>query len=294
MVVNNFRPGVMERMGFGYEACQALNPRIIYAIGTGFGLEGPYLHKGGQDILAQAMTGVMARKSHDPAIRLAIYATPLCDYSAGMHLVQGILLALLQREKTGEGQQVAVSLYSSMIAVQMQEAAMWMMRGKELNWAAMPLTGVFETTDGAMVMVGAFKQNPLRDICKALELPDLSAEERFADFDRPEGAPRRAAGDLPRPVPHQHHRPLADAAGGGRHPLRAGPLARRGAGRRADGDQPADPRSPGDRRRPGAAGRLADQDVGGAGRRPPAAAGARRRHGSDPRARCRSRGEAAE
>jgi formyl-CoA transferase len=69
-----------------------------------------------------------------------------------------------------------------MIAAQMQEAAMWMMRGRELNWAAMPLTGIFETADGALVMVGAFKQNPLADICEALELPDLSTDKRFTDF----------------------------------------------------------------------------------------------------------------
>lgn len=183
VVVNNFRPGVMERMGFGYEALKARNPGLIYAVGTGFGLEGPNRHKGGQDILAQAMSGVMERRA-DPALPRAIYATALCDYSAGMHLVQGILLAILQRQKTGEGQQVAVSLYSSMLAMQMQEAATLMMRGTELNWGAFPLTGVFETTTRPFVMVGAFKENPLRDICAALGIEDLSREERFADLDR--------------------------------------------------------------------------------------------------------------
>ena len=182
VVVNNFRPGVMERMDLSYEDCRALNPRIVYAVGTGYGLEGPYVKKGGQDVLAQAMTGVMARKA-DPSHPLATYPTALADYSAGMHLVQAILLALLQREKTGEGQLVAVSLYSSMIAMQMQEAAMWMMRRADLNWAAMPLSGVFETSDGAIVMVGAFKENPLRDICSALGIPDLSKEQRFATLD---------------------------------------------------------------------------------------------------------------
>lgn len=183
VVVSNFRPGVMERMGFGYEELRKRNPGLIFAIGTGFGLEGPNRHKGGQDILAQAMTGAMARRA-DPEHPVAIYPTALCDYTAGMHLVQGILLALLQRQKTGEGQQVAVSLYNSMLAMQMQEAAAWMMRGKELNWAAFPLTGVFETTDKPIVMVGAFKENPLRDICTALEIEDLSKDERYADFDR--------------------------------------------------------------------------------------------------------------
>lgn len=183
VVVNNFRPGVMERMGLGYEELRKSNPRLIYGVGTGYGLEGPYKFKGGQDVLAQAMTGVMAHKA-DPDLPLSIYATPLCDYTAGMHLVQGILLALLQRDKTGEGQLVAVSLYSSILAMQMQEAATHMMRGKDLNWAAFPLTGVFDTTDKPIVMVGAFKQNPLRDICEALEIDDLSQEERYADFDR--------------------------------------------------------------------------------------------------------------
>jgi formyl-CoA transferase len=182
VVVNNFRPGVMERMGFGYEDLKKINPRLIYAVGTGFGLTGPYQHKGGQDVLAQAVSGVMRRKS-DNSHPTSIYATPLADYSAGMHLVQGILLALLQRDKTGEGQQVAVSLYNSMIAMQMQEGTTHLMRQKDLNWGAFPLTGVFETTDSAIVMVGAFKPNPLRDICEALEIEDLSRYPHYKDFD---------------------------------------------------------------------------------------------------------------
>ena len=183
VVVNNFRPGVMDRMGFGYDDLRAINPRIVYAVGTGYGLDGPNVHKGGQDVLAQAMSGAMHRRA-DPALPLSIYPTALADYAAGMHLVQGILLALLQRERTGEGQRIAVSLFNSMLAMQMQEAAVWLMRGKELNWAAMPLCGVFETTDGAIVMVGAFKQNPLQDICRALDIDDLSADERYADLER--------------------------------------------------------------------------------------------------------------
>jgi crotonobetainyl-CoA:carnitine CoA-transferase CaiB-like acyl-CoA transferase len=121
VVVNNFRAGVMERMGFGYDELAKINPRIICAFGSGFGQRGPLSHKGGQDVLAQALSGVMRRKSNDDE-PLTVYATALCDYTAGMHLVQAILLALLQREKTGRGQQVAVSLFESMLAMQMQEA----------------------------------------------------------------------------------------------------------------------------------------------------------------------------
>lgn len=175
VVVDNFRAGVMDRLGFGYEQLKQINPRIICASGTGFGEKGPYSHKGGQDVLAQAMTGVM-EKTADPSIPRSIYPTTLCDYSAGMHLVQGILAALLSREKTGVGQKVGVSLYDSMIAMQMQEAAQWSKHREVLNWAAMPLTGVFETLDGSLVVVGAFKVNPLRDICNALGINDLSPE----------------------------------------------------------------------------------------------------------------------
>ena len=183
VVVNNFRAGVMERMGLGYEECKALNPRIIYAVGTGYGDSGPYAHKGGQDVLAQAMSGVMARGAYD-TIPMSVYPTALADYTAGMHMVQGILLALLQRARTGLGQKVSVSLYNSMLAMQMQEAAMIMMQDSEVNWAAMPLSGVFDTQDGALVMVGAFKANPLQDICKALELEDLSANPRYCDLNQ--------------------------------------------------------------------------------------------------------------
>ena len=183
VVVNNFRAGVMERMGLGYEDCRALNPRIIYAVGTGFGDTGPYAHKGGQDVLAQAMSGVMARRA-DPSVPITVYPTALADYSAGMHMVQGILLALLQRAKTGVGQKVSVSLYNSMLAMQLQEAAMIMMADSEVNWAAMPLSGVFDTQDGALVMVGAFKANPLQDICAALEVDDLSGDPRYCNLNQ--------------------------------------------------------------------------------------------------------------
>jgi crotonobetainyl-CoA:carnitine CoA-transferase CaiB-like acyl-CoA transferase len=179
VVVNNFRAGVMDRMGLGYEDLRQINPRLIYAIGTGFGLTGPYAHKGGQDVLAQAMSGVMARRSRDTD-PLAVNATTFADYSAGMHLMQGVLLALLQRAKTGRGQQFNVSLLDSMIAAQTQEATAHMMRGAEVNWGAMPLSGVFETQDGALVMVGAFKADPVKDIGTALGIAGLENDARFS------------------------------------------------------------------------------------------------------------------
>ena len=123
----------------------------------------------------------MARKC-DPTDPLTIYPTSLADYSAGMHLVQGVLLALLRRARTGTGQLVTVSLYDSMLAMQMQEAAMAMMRGVDFSWGALPHNGAFATQDGALVVVGAFKENPLREISLAIGLDDLSADPRFGSF----------------------------------------------------------------------------------------------------------------
>ena len=175
VVVSNFRAGVMDRIGFGYEKLREMNPKIIFASGSGYGPSGPYAHKGGQDVLAQAMSGVMMRRA-DESVPMSIYPTALCDYTAGMHLVQAVLAALIGVAKTGEGQCVEVSLYDSMIAMQMQEATCHLHNGKEINWAEMPLTGVFPTQDGALVLVGAFKENPLLDICNVLGIEDLSQE----------------------------------------------------------------------------------------------------------------------
>ena len=172
VVVSNFRPGVMERMGLGYEQLRERDPGIIVAIGYGFGSEGPYVHKGGQDMLAQAYSGAMSHLLAEWQPR--VYPISLADYSTGMHLVQGILLALLSRAQTGEGQLIECSLYDSMLAMQMLESAMVLAGREPLNWAGLPLNGTFETTDGAVVLVGAFKPNPLADICAAFGIDDLS------------------------------------------------------------------------------------------------------------------------
>lgn len=183
VVVSNFRAGVMERMGFGYEELRRENPGIIWASGTGFGNEGPYSGKGGQDAIAQAYSGVMWRRNSEDEPP-TIYPTTLCDYTTGMHLMQGILLALRTRDLTGTGQKVEVTMYDSMLHMQMQEACMELNRGYEVNWGAMPLSGVFTTTDGAVCMVGGFTQDPLHHISLALDLSeDLSQRPEFATLE---------------------------------------------------------------------------------------------------------------
>ncbi len=182
VLVHNFRPGVMERLGFGFEALSAINPRLIYAFGSGYGPTGPYREKGGQDVLAQAMSGIASRRA-EPGAPPEPCATPIADFTAGMLLVQAILLALLARERSGRGQVVHVSLLDGMLAMQLQEAAAWLNLGQRLNWGAFPLSGTFQTLDGHVVMVGAFKPNPLQEICRGLGIEDLSADPRYATHD---------------------------------------------------------------------------------------------------------------
>ncbi len=184
VVVSNFRAGVMERMGFGYDELKELNPRLIWASGTGFGTTGPYSSLGGQDVINQAYSGVMWRRSSDDD-PLTVYPTTLCDYTTGMHLFQGILLALRSRDETGEGQKVEVTMYDSMLHMQMQEAAMQLNRGFEVNWGRMPLTGVFPTTDSAVCLVGGFSPDPLLHISRALELDeDLTERDEFSSHEK--------------------------------------------------------------------------------------------------------------
>jgi crotonobetainyl-CoA:carnitine CoA-transferase CaiB-like acyl-CoA transferase len=180
VLVHNFRPEVMAKLGLGYAELRQRNPKLIYASGSGFGPTGPYRHKGGQDILAQAMSGMMMTNAvlDGPPVKVN---NPIADFTAGMLLVQAILLALIARDKTGCGQEVYTSLLDGMIASQIQEATHWLNTGQVLNWGHFPIGGPFPTSDGYVAMIGAFRPNPLRDLCAVLGLEDLSLDARFAD-----------------------------------------------------------------------------------------------------------------
>jgi formyl-CoA transferase len=128
------------------------------------------------------MSGIASRRA-DPDATPEPCATPIADFTAGMLLVQAILLALLARERTGRGQVVHVSLLDGMLAMQLQEASAWLNLRERLNWGSFPLSGTFQTLDGHVVMVGAFKPNPLQEICRGLGIEDLSADPRYATHD---------------------------------------------------------------------------------------------------------------
>ncbi|GAA1365541.1 CaiB/BaiF CoA-transferase family protein [Arthrobacter rhombi] len=179
VIVSNYRAGVAERMGLGFEELHKKFPRLIYASGTGFGEDGPLTELGGQDMALQAFSGATWHNRATDG-RPAIYPIPFIDFGAGMALVQGILLALIERGVSGQGQRVDVSLLDTAMFEQMQEYTAWMMRRFEVHWERDNLVGSFKTSDGWVTIVGLFRPDPLRAICTALGTEDLTARNEFS------------------------------------------------------------------------------------------------------------------
>lgn len=181
VLVHNFRPNVVERLGLDYDMLAKENPRLIHASGSGFGDSGPLAHKGGQDLLAQALSGIAFRNT-DPSGQPQLFPTALGDYSAGMILAQGILLALFQRERTGVGQKVKVNLLDTLLAMQQQEVTQLLMRNQETNWLKQNPMWIFPTEDGHVVLVAAYRPNPISDLCHALAIDDITLQPSFANL----------------------------------------------------------------------------------------------------------------
>ncbi len=120
VVVQNFRPGVLARLGFGYQDFRAINPRIIYCSGSGYGESGPYLSRPGQDMLIQGLTGIAAATGHGGGPPVPV-GSGFSDQVGAMNMVYGILAALYWRERSGEGQEIKVDLLTAMLAHQGQE-----------------------------------------------------------------------------------------------------------------------------------------------------------------------------
>ena len=119
VLIQNFRPGVMERLGFGYEAVREINPRLIYASVTGYGTTGPFKDRPGQDLLAQSISGLpwLNGSAEDPPVPVGI---ALADIITSIHIAQGITAALYRRERTGIGGRVDTSLLESMLDLQFE------------------------------------------------------------------------------------------------------------------------------------------------------------------------------
>lgn len=172
ILVENFRPDVKQRLGIDYDTLQIINPRLIYASISGFGQDGPYSKRPGFDQIAQGMGGLMSVTGapDEGPMRVGI---PIADLCAGHFCAQGILLALYEREKSGQGQWLHTSLLQSMIAMLDFQAARWTNDGNVPKQAgnnhptSIP-TGVFTTSDGH-INIAVAGQSTWERFCSALE-----------------------------------------------------------------------------------------------------------------------------
>jgi crotonobetainyl-CoA:carnitine CoA-transferase CaiB-like acyl-CoA transferase len=184
VVIENFRRGTMERMGFGYDALRALNPRLIYCAISGFGRTGPYADRGGFDLVAQGMTGLMSITGEGPGHPPTKVGAPVTDITAGILACVGILAALHARESSGQGQMVDTSLFEAGIVQTYWHSAMCFATGQAPGpmGTAHPLNApyqAFPTSDG-WITVGAANQGNWLRLVEALEAPELRDDSRFA------------------------------------------------------------------------------------------------------------------
>jgi len=176
VIVENYRADVKHRLGVDYEAVRAVNPRIIYGSISGFGQDGPYRDRPGVDQIAQGMGGLMSITGlpGQGPVRVGI---AIADLTAGIFLAQGILLALYEREHSGEGQWVHTSLLEAQIAMLDFQASRWTIAHEVPPQAgndhptSVP-TGVFPTSDGH-INIAASGETMFRRLCTALEAPEL-------------------------------------------------------------------------------------------------------------------------
>lgn len=182
VLIENFRPGIMERLGLGYTAVREINPRVVYGSVTGYGKSGPWAEKPGQDLLAQSLSGLAwltGDASHGPVpMGLAI-----ADMMAGNHLVQGILAALVRRGVTGEGGRIDVSLLESVLDFQFEVFTTHLNDGgkspqrSEVNNAHAYLAapyGIYRTADGFLALA-------MGSVTRLGELLECPALTEYAD-----------------------------------------------------------------------------------------------------------------
>jgi formyl-CoA transferase len=183
VLVENFRPDVKHRLGIDYESISARNPKVVYGSISGFGQEGPYSRRPGLDQIAQGLSGFMSVTGL-PGQGPVRAGVPMADLSAGYHLALGIVLALLERERTGKGQWVHTSLLEAQLAMMDFQAARYLLAGEVPEQAGnnhptrIP-TGVFETRDGR-VNIQAAADHLFARLCDALGAAEIRDDPRFA------------------------------------------------------------------------------------------------------------------
>jgi len=181
-VVENFRPGVMDRLGLGYETLAAITPSLVYCSISGFGNTGPDAAKGGFDLVAQGVSGLMSITGH-PGMPPAKVGVPITDISAGLLAANGILCAYIHALKTGQGQQVDTSLMEAGVAYTVWESSVYFAGGEipgplgSAHRVSAPYQAL-RTKDGYL-NIGAATQPTWEQLCRAIGLKALIDDPRF-------------------------------------------------------------------------------------------------------------------
>ncbi|WP_374526681.1 CaiB/BaiF CoA transferase family protein [Novosphingobium sp.] len=184
VLIENFRPGVMDRLGFGYEAVRAINPAIVYCAISGFGQAGPLSANPAYDQIVQGMSGVMSITGDAQSAPLRV-GYPLCDTLGGMGAAFAIVSALLGRAKTGEGAFIDLSMLDATISAMGWAVSNYLIAGVEAkpignqNTTAAP-SGAFTCADG-QINIAANKQEQFEKLCELLGRPELMSDPRFAE-----------------------------------------------------------------------------------------------------------------
>jgi CoA:oxalate CoA-transferase len=183
VVVENYRPGTMEKFGLGYEELKEINPKIIYAACSGFGHTGPYRDKPAYDIIVQAMGGIMSITGPENGDPTRVGAS-VGDVMAGMFTAYGVMLALFHRERTGEGQKIDVGMLDCQVAVLENAIARYVTSGivpgplGNRHPSISPFSS-FNAKDGYLI-VGAGNERLWERLCNILGRPELIKDERFS------------------------------------------------------------------------------------------------------------------
>ena len=183
VVIENFRPGVMKKFGLDYESVADELPSLVYCSISGFGQTGPYAQRGGFDLIAQGMSGLMSVTGEPgrPPVKCGI---PVTDLGAGLFAVYGILAALMERTRSGKGQYVETSLYETGLGLQVWEIteAVYTGRVPQPTGSAHRLGAPYQAlrcSDGS-ITVGADSDRLWTTFCDAIGLPDVATDPRFA------------------------------------------------------------------------------------------------------------------
>ena len=184
VLIENYRLGTMEKLGLGYERLSKINPGLVYCEVSGFGRTGPYAHRGGFDLIAQGMSGLMSITGEGPGREPVKVGAPVSDITAGIVAAMGIAAAYAHKLKTGEGQRVDTSLFEAAITHTYWQSAIAFATGSSPHamGSAHPLNApyqAFETADG-WINIGAANQANWERTLALIGAPDLNDEPRFS------------------------------------------------------------------------------------------------------------------